>query len=86
MYPWGPGMMGYGYGYDANPWWGIAILAFWAVVIAGVVLLVVWLVRQSRGRPAPAGGDDRALTILRERFARGEIDAAQFEQIRRTLE
>ncbi|HET9017682.1 MAG TPA: SHOCT domain-containing protein [Thermomicrobiaceae bacterium] len=84
MYPWGPGMMGYGYG--ASSWWGIVMLAFWAVVIAGIALLVVWLVRQSRGRQATADGDDRALTILRERFARGEIDAAQYEQMRRTLE
>ncbi len=81
MYPWGPGMMGYGYG--ASPWWGVAMLAFWAVLIVGVVLLVAWLVRQ--GRPTPGGGDDRALAILRERFARGEITAEQFDAMRQTL-
>jgi putative membrane protein len=30
-------------------------------------------------------GDDGALAVLRERFARGEIDAAEFEERRRTL-
>ncbi|HUZ01196.1 MAG TPA: SHOCT domain-containing protein [Thermomicrobiaceae bacterium] len=86
MYPWGPGMMGYG-GYGGSPWWGIAMLAFWALVIVGVVLLVAWLVRQGQGqRLATGSADDRALSILRERFARGEIDAEQFEQMRRTLQ
>jgi uncharacterized membrane protein len=30
-------------------------------------------------------GDDTALALLRERFARGEIDATEFEERKRTL-
>ncbi len=57
---------------------GIWMLLFWA----GIVLLVVWTVRASSGsEPAP----DRALDILEQRFARGEIDVAEFEERRRTL-
>lgn len=83
MYPWGPGMMG-DYGYSA--WWGIVMLLFWVALIAGAVVLVIWLVRQGQRGTPPAGGGDRALAILRERFARGEIDAEQYEQMRRALE
>ena len=36
------------------------------------------------GTPAP-GDDDAALTIPRERFARGEIDRAEYEERRNTL-
>ena len=32
-----------------------------------------------------ASGDDGALAVLRERYARGEIDAAEFEERKRTL-
>lgn len=80
----GPGMMGYGYGYSG--WWGLVTLLFWVLAIAGGVALVVWLVRQGQGSHPAAGGEDRALATLRERYARGEITQDEFEQMRRTLQ
>ncbi len=65
--------------------WGIGMMvmmfAFWALVIAGIVLAVRWLARQGGG-----GRPDRALEILRERYARGEINREEFESRRRDLE
>ncbi len=63
-------------------------LAFVVFVVAVVVLGVRWLMRNSN--TPPAGGpavtpEDSALRMLRERFARGEIDAEEYEQRRRTL-
>jgi putative membrane protein len=65
------------------------------VAVVVVVLGIRWLIRNSNtprvGGPAAAGGwpagkpEDNALAVLRERFARGEIDAEEFEQRRRTL-
>jgi len=64
--------------------WGIGMLVmmllFWGVVIAGLVLAGRALLRLGRGRP-----DDRALEILRERYARGEIDKQEFETRKRDL-
>lgn len=84
----GPGIMGWGgYGYGFSPWWGILGMVFWALVIVGVVLLLVWLFRQ--GQPAGVGpGPDaaRPIDILRERYARGEITKEQFDQMRHDLE
>lgn len=63
-------------------------IAFVVVVVAIAVLGVRWLVRELK---SPAGGgpsattEDSALAVLRERFARGEIDADEYEQRRRTL-
>jgi putative membrane protein len=63
-------------------------IAFVVIVVAVAVLGVRWLVRELK---APASGgpaattEDGALTVLRERFARGEIDADEYEQRRRTL-
>lgn len=55
-------------------------LLIWLALIAGVVLIVAWIV-QAAGRRS----DDEPLHELRSRFARGEIDAAQFEETRRVL-
>jgi putative membrane protein len=60
------------------------------VIIGVIALLFVWaLVRTSRGgAQAPVSWPkppDPALTALRERYARGEIDAAEFEERKRTL-
>ncbi len=59
----------------------LMMLVFWGVVIAGLVLGIRWLV--SQGRPA---GHDHALAILRERYARGEINREEFEARRRDLD
>ena len=52
-----------------------------------IALAIRWLMRNSRNdRYQPeAAGDDGALAVLRERYARGEIDAAEFEERKRTL-
>lgn len=68
--------------------WGIGMMfmmfVFWGLVIAGIVLAIRWLVRGAGGAAA-GGGADRALDILRERYARGEIDRDEFEAKRRDL-
>jgi putative membrane protein len=58
----------------------LMMLAVWGLVIAGVVLGIRWLVRQGRQEQP-----DRALDILRERYARGEINKEEFEARRRDL-
>jgi putative membrane protein len=69
------------------------VLLFAAVAV--VVVFIRWLIRNSNtprvGGPLASSGwpaakpEDTALALLRERFARGEIDADEFEQRRRTL-
>jgi putative membrane protein len=58
----------------------LMMLVFWALVIAGLVVGLRWLVGQ--GRPA---GRDEAFEILRQRYARGEIDKQEFETRKRDL-
>ena len=53
---------------------------FWVVLIVGAVFLVKWLMRQ--------GGlarEDSALEILKKRYARGEINKQEFEELKRDL-
>ena len=53
----------------------LVIVLFWVLVIVGFVVGLRWLL--GKGRPARS---DPALTILRERYARGEINKEEFEQ------
>ena len=55
-------------------------LLTWVALIAGVILVVVWAIAAA-ARPA----EDEPLREVRSRFARGDIDAAQFEEMRRVL-
>lgn len=75
---WG-NMMGWGGG----AMFGIGHLLWWGVLILAIVVSVRWLVRSERA--GEVGDTDRALSILKERYARGEIDKAEFDAFRRDL-
>jgi putative membrane protein len=77
----GPGMMG-GYGMMAGfGWLGMLTMAlFWV----GVVLLVVWGLSNLFTTQLPRVEPD-AEEILKQRFARGEINREEFVQARETL-
>ena len=58
-----------------------------AIVIAVVVLLVRWIGGPGYGvQPPYQPPPGRALDILKERFARGEINKEEFEERRRVLD
>jgi len=74
--------------------WLVALLGFlvWLAFVGGLITLIVlgirWLLRNTGSGPRAPGapaGDDTALATLRERYARGEIDATEFEERKRTL-
>lgn len=68
--------MGGGYGFG-----GIFMILWWILIIAGIVMLVKWL-NKSSGTEA---GSNKALEILRERYARGEIDEQEFQKRKNDL-
>lgn len=80
----------YDWGWGMHPmWWmggpwGILMMfmmfLFWILVIVGIVLAVRWLVREGKERRS-----DSALEILRQRYARGEINKEEFDAKKRDL-
>jgi putative membrane protein len=63
---------------------GLVLLVFWGLVIAGIVLLVRSVGHRHEAPHEPAG-PTAALRILDERFARGEIDADEYNRRRQLL-
>lgn len=81
------GMMG-GYGaqgFGFNPIGAIISLVFWALIIGGIVLLVIWLVRNAGRTWLTASTGESPLDILKARYAKGEITKDQFDAIKRDV-
>ncbi|GAA4287665.1 SHOCT domain-containing protein [Georgenia daeguensis] len=77
------------FSWDHMGWWmGLGWLwVILLVVLVGVVVLVAVLARgQSGGAPrTPEQGRSSARAILDERYARGEIDTAEYQERLRAL-
>jgi putative membrane protein len=56
------------------------MLFFWVLIIAAIVFGVRWLLNQGK-----EGRSDSALEILRQRYARGEINKEEFETKKKDL-
>ncbi|GHP01161.1 hypothetical protein KSF_112080 [Reticulibacter mediterranei] len=82
-------MWGYGFG------WGWLMMGFGMVLWIALLVVLVWTIirgfekKASDSRlqgPATPANSPSVLETLRQRYARGEIDTATFEQMRERLE
>jgi putative membrane protein len=81
-------MDGYGYGHGPESIWGWVMMLLWAVILVAVVMLIV---RAMKGQDhhgmhhMHSGHSVDAIEIVKERYAKGEIDKEQFEQLKKDL-
>ncbi|MBI5306467.1 SHOCT domain-containing protein [Candidatus Wolfebacteria bacterium] len=77
---WGNNLMDGGFGFFG----GIFMIFWWILIIAGVVALIKWLGGQSHDSHAHKR-EKTSLEILKERYAKGEIDRKEFEEKKKDL-
>ncbi len=75
--------MMYGYGV---PWiGGMVMMIFWVLVLVAVVWGVAYFARKA-GQSNPAvRHDESPLDVLKRRYAAGEVNKEQFEEMKRDL-
>jgi putative membrane protein len=61
------------------------MILFWGAIIALIVLLVRWLWGHAGPQSPSPTAHKTPLDILKERFARGEIDKEEYEERRKLL-
>ncbi|WP_237698692.1 SHOCT domain-containing protein [Pyrococcus yayanosii] len=59
----------------------IFMLLFWIAIIVAVALLIKWIIEQG----SSGTSRNRALEILDEKYARGEINDEEYERRKRKL-
>ena len=78
------------YGFYNNMHWGgfgwIFMLLFWILLIFGGIEVVRILLRSERENKTVGGTKEKtALDIIKERYAKGEIDKKEFEERKKDL-
>lgn len=61
---------------------------FWLIIIAVIVWAIITITRnrQKSGQPQGPSQTESPLDILKKRYARGEINKEEFEQMKKDIE
>ncbi len=93
MMGWNNMMYNWGYNHDlyANgnyAWFGLLAMVLQFIFWIAVIIIAVRLFRSYNNRKIHPGShsNDHALNILRERYARGEINTEEYNQRKQDLE
>ena len=74
-----------GYGGLGNMmgFWGGGIMML--VVWVAIIIFIVWIVKEINGKNKNSKSNGNALDILKERYAKGEINKQEFEEKEKDL-
>lgn len=79
-------MGGQGFGFGS---WGvigmILNLLFTLLILGGIVLLVYWIIKQFAPGSTSPESKSKALEVLKERYAKGEISEKEYKRMKKEL-
>lgn len=70
-----------GWGHGMGMGGVLMMLVFWALIIAGIIMLIGWLRKRDF-----SGRGETSLDILKRRYALGEITKEEFDRMKKDLE
>lgn len=79
-------MWGYGWGWPGMLWMSLGGILWIAAIGLLIWAIARWLSHRAPTSYFPPERGPSALEILRQRYARGEIDATTYEQMRERME
>ncbi|MEP3438869.1 MAG: SHOCT domain-containing protein [Hoeflea sp.] len=85
-----PFRYGHGMMWGGDQWGGFGMVLgpiFMILVLVGIIAAVIYVMRHMGSGIVPGTGQSssRALDILKERYARGEIDSKEFDERKKLL-
>ena len=77
--------MGYGESCFGFAGGGFMMILFWAVIVIAAIMLIKWAIESGganarKDLPAPS-----AIEILKRRYAQGEIDKEEYEEMKKNI-
>ena len=83
----GPSMMGgFGIGHGMGGFGFIMMIAFWILIVVGIVFAIKWLAASANAAKSIPASGETPVDILKKRYALGEIDKVEFEEKQKVLE
>ncbi|MCF8112712.1 MAG: SHOCT domain-containing protein [Desulfotignum sp.] len=68
---------------------GFLMVIFWIIIIIGAIYLIKLLMQKTQNKDGPSdrgrSSNPQPIEILKERYAKGEIDKKEFERKKRDL-
>ena len=58
---------------------------FLVLIIAGIIILIIWIVKKTGSPKIEQISNDNALEIIRQRYAKGEITKNEFNALKKDL-